>query len=99
MCDGQQETEEREEDIKKEDNGWFGATNWKQKVVWAVAITVYATIYQSVLTPFSKVIRIGLASVFGAIVGLLTHVFRDQHGKQPLCEQEGNATRLRKEKG
>ncbi|MGA2323522.1 MAG: hypothetical protein ABSG22_06710 [Sedimentisphaerales bacterium] len=78
MCDGQKETKETKGDIKKEDKGWFGATNWKQKVVWVVAIIVYATMYQSVLSPFSRVVRVGLAAVFGAIVGVLTHIFRDK---------------------
>jgi hypothetical protein len=63
--------------------GWFGAMNGKQKVVWVVAIIVYATMYQSVLSPFSRVVRVGLAFVFGAIAGLLTHIFRDKKDKQP----------------
>jgi len=79
MCDNQKGTKETKGDLIKEDKGWFGATNWKQKVVWVAAIIVYATMYQSVLSPFPRIVRVGLAAVFGAIVGVLTHIVRDKN--------------------
>jgi membrane associated rhomboid family serine protease len=75
-------------DVKKKDKGWFGATNWKQKVVWVVAIIIYVTMCQSVLSPFSGVVRVGLAAVFGAIVGLLTGIFGDKKEKQPKDDRK-----------
>ena len=87
MCEGQKETKETKRETKKEAKFWsvaFGAENWKQKVVWLVAIVVYVILYQPFLSHYSKIIRIGLAVVFGGIVGLLTAVFGE---KKPKDEQ------------
>jgi len=82
MCEGQKETEGNKEKSGNKESSWFGAKNWKQKMVWVVAIFVYATLYRRFLSHFPKIVGVGFAAAFGGVVGLLIHAFGDKTRKQ-----------------
>jgi len=70
------------ENVEKKEKGWFGASNWKQKTIWVIAIIVYAALYKPFISQFDKIVSVFLAAAFGGIAGLLTAVFRDKTNQQ-----------------
>jgi len=52
--------------------------NWKQRVVFEVAILIYVGLYSHFISKYSVTIRIAIAAAFGCFAILVSSIFRDK---------------------